>query len=161
VAKLLLDVDGVLSVNGRERKPAGTEPPLRYFYPTDRAKTFMHWAWENFSVYWLSSLWDEANDLAHWAHLPAVPVLKKPNIHSEKDWKLAAVKERFAETQDRVVWVEDAACEEAREFFRGRDNWLFVRTETEIGIEERHVEEIARFAGCAPHLSDFYDVEQF
>lgn len=66
------------------------------------------------------------------------------------DFKLDAVKARFASHKGKVVWIDDDAAGRPAWCAR-RPNFKFVHTDELRGITEPQMREIAAWAGVPPH----------
>jgi hypothetical protein len=140
---LLLDVDGVLNAF----PPGYEERMVRLsgvgFHPTQTTLPFMRWAWEKFTVFWLTAWFGSANEIADWAKLPRRPFLGDPKDFG--DYKLKAVSEKFHEFPGKVVWIEDGIGEAAEAWVKERKNILYVETDPFVGVTEDHIKTMTAF----------------
>lgn len=179
---LLLDVDGVLNVIGKHAVHRKVLLPWtirgevfqKQFFPVPLARPFLHFAWRNFEVYWLTAWREMANSIAAWAELPDAPVLIEPLAEIEKlrkaadrkktkeeraegylwiDWKAEAAKKRFKGERRRIVWLEDGISEAAHEWLDSRKRVRYVGTNSFVGLTMRHVRKIVAFARVEDSLS--------
>lgn len=147
---MLLDVDGVLNVLddsrhtvriGKDQIPGGYP-----FWPKAFTKPFMHWAWTNFKVYWLTCWGGRANIIADWARLPTVPCITDHGSKKYKDWKLGAAIRVIGRYRTRkIVWVEDEFHDQTEMWATYKPNVLLVKTKHQIGVRPEHVKKIENF----------------
>lgn len=143
---MLLDVDGVLNVIPKGSLEGGILfKKGGYFFPTVHTNRFLRWAWKEFEVLWLTAWFSNANEIAGWAGLPDRTVLCRPS--DTGDYKLKAVKRKFAGYAGKVVWVEDGIGAEAEKWVAKRSSFLYVRTEPAVGVTAQHSSVMAEFCG--------------
>jgi len=144
---LLLDVDGVLNVprTGCEAVRLADGPYAWSFNPVEPALPFLRWAWTHFAVHWLTSWRNAANVIAGWAGLPKITALDA-DAGVSGDWKLEAVKRRFARRRCSVVWIEDGISPAALAWIGARPNFRYVETDPFKGLTTEHIRAAAEFA---------------
>lgn len=144
---LLLDVDGVLNVIGRdcEKRIVRLEThPGEFisFFPTKAAEKLLDLAWKHFDVRWLTAWRDTANLIAKWAGLSERPVLK---AYEGDDWKATAVKRELGSWTGRVAWIEDGISREAHEIV-AKMGWTYFHTDSFVGVTEKDLLGLEAFA---------------
>lgn len=142
---MLLDVDGVLNVVPKGSLGNSVRFEGGRLFPTEHTNRFLRWAWREFDVFWLTAWFRNANEIARWAGLPERPVLGSPSHYG--DFKLTAVKKKFARHGGKVVWVEDGIGGEAEKWVAKRSNFLYVHTEPAVGVTAQHSTVMAKFCG--------------
>jgi hypothetical protein len=152
---LLLDVDGVISLFGfdRRRPPAGgyalVDGAMHFLSAT--AATLVAELARWFELVWCSG-WEEKAD----EHLPAQLGLPRGLAHlsfavtdaaaAERHWKLDAI-DAFAGPERPLAWIDDAHDDSCRQWAARRAGpTLLVVTEPAIGITAAHVHALGDWA---------------
>jgi hypothetical protein len=149
---LFVDVDGVISLFGFD---AHDTIPGR-FYSIDgilhcigsSCGSLLGSLRDRFELVWASGWEEKANEyLPHLLELPKLPTLTFDGRarFGTAHWKLEAIDEYAGDRP--AAWIDDSLDETCERWAASRRSpTLLVRTDPEIGIERRHVEELVRFA---------------
>ena len=150
---LLVDVDGVISIFGFP----STERPDGRFLTVDGIPHFLSAAagghllalTDDFELVWCTGWEEKANE-----YLPALLGLpgSLPWLHLSGHaevgghWKLPAI-EAYADRGRPLAWIDDAHTDVTRAWARAREApTLLVDTEPSVGIADRHVAQLQRWA---------------
>jgi hypothetical protein len=156
---LAVDVDGVISLFGfDETPPAGLGrfhliDGMPHFISSGAADRLNRLAWY-YELVWATGWEERANEhLTGLLGLPILPVLTfGPDARfGTAHWKLGPIGE-YAVGRP-LAWIDDSLSEECHRWAEQREEpTLLVPTESELGIEEAHVEVLTRWAlnGCRP-----------
>jgi hypothetical protein len=151
---LFLDVDGVISVfgfsPGAERLPG----PLHWIdgvahcIPEEVGPRLVRLA-QRFELVWATGWEQRANELPLLLRLPEaeLPVLLFHGraVFGSSDWKLEAIDAYAGERP--AAWIDDNIDEACREWAKARAApTLLVEARSDVGISDRHVEELLAFA---------------
>jgi len=153
-AILFVDVDGVISLFGF---PSSGQPP-GHLYPVDGVSHCIgHGCGDRlnmlscrFELVWATGWEDRANE--HLPDLLGLAAAELPSltfdglaVFGSSDWKLDAI-DRYAGDRP-AAWVDDNIDEHCERWARGRGApTLLVRTESAVGITDKHVELLLRWA---------------
>jgi hypothetical protein len=151
---LFVDVDGVISLFGFER---GAQPPgtfhlvdgIAHCIGASAAARLARLA-EHFELVWATGWEEKANEylirlLEMEGELPVVSFDGRA-VFGSAHWKLEAIEE-FAGDRP-AAWIDDNLDDECRAWAERRSApTLLVQTESAVGIDEEHVELLARWAG--------------
>jgi hypothetical protein len=151
---LFLDVDGVISLFGF---PTDAEPPGAFHNVegiihclSAEAGTHLRLLEKRFELVWATGWEERANE-----HLPRLLGLSTPvlpmlsfdgrAVWGTAHWKVAAIDEY---ARDRpVAWIDDNLDERCKQWALDRDApTLLVPTEPAVGITDRQVDRLVRFA---------------
>lgn len=144
---LLLDVDGVLCVPGKDCQARVVK--LEYapgkcipFWPNLHTERFLRMAWALFDVRWLTAWGSGANAIARNYGLEERPTC--PDQGGE-EWKArGAIRELAGDTRP-VAWIEDGITPFAKALARRR-GWVYVHCEPFVGAQPWHIEVLEDFA---------------
>ncbi len=150
---LAVDVDGVISLFGFEQTPP-TEvgrfhliDGMPHFIASHAGERLNRLA-EHYDLIWATGWEERANEhLPHLLGLPSLPVLNfGPDARfGTAHWKLGPI-ERYAAGRP-LAWIDDSLSEECHEWARARSEpTLLAPTDSDIGIEEAHVEALIGWA---------------
>lgn len=149
---LAVDVDGVISLFGFEETPPAS---VGRFHLVDGMPHFISTAagerlrrlGEHYELVWATGWEERANEyLPSILGLPTLPVLNfGPDARfGTAHWKLGPIGE-YAEHRP-LAWIDDSLSEICYEWAEERAApTLLVPTESQIGIEEAHVESLVRW----------------
>ena len=160
---LLIDVDGVISLFGFERR---SPPPGRFavvdglpHYLSEQAGRFLTRLAERFECVWCTGWEDRAPE--HLPHLLAIDLPAFPHLSfagadslaTGRHWKLDAIDAHNGADRP-VAWVDDGHDDRTRAWAAERPGpTLPVRTDPAIGLTEAHVRELEAWAAAAPGRS--------
>lgn len=151
---LCLDVDGVLNVATSDSETISVPVELAGRTVTIRTTRmtipFMHWAWRNFEMYWLSAWRENANAIADWAQLRHIPVLHPPADYKEFDWKLAALiilMNQIADKDRKFVWIEDGFFQQTYVWAKDRQDVMLVDCDSALGVQASQIMSVGNWAG--------------
>lgn len=146
---LLLDVDGVLNVVGRDCKSREVRfewcpGSFMSFYPTKNAKPLLELAWRLFDVRWLTTWGKGANLIARWAGLKEKRAIVD---RGGLDWKVAAVARVSKSWKGPIAWIEDGISPEAKAIVAAR-GWSYFHCDPFVGVTEAHLKDLEAFAAA-------------
>lgn len=151
---LFLDVDGVISVFGFDAAVADAGDlylvdGLPHHIPAAMSKRVLQ-VLPAFEAVWATGWGVRANDhLVHMLGMPGelevVDFATRPSTDGSGHWKLVELTARAAGRA--AAWIDDGHNEECRSWAEGRDEpTLLVSTEPNVGMTDRHVEELLAFS---------------
>jgi hypothetical protein len=150
---LFVDVDGVISLFGfnTSAPPAGTFHSIDgiiHLIGSDAASRLARLA-SRFDLVWATGWEEKANEyLVHILEMPdELPVLSFDGraVFGSAHWKVEAIDD-YARGRP-AAWIDDNLDERAEHWAAGRtEPTLLVRTESDAGITDEHVNRLVRFA---------------
>ena len=152
---LFVDVDGVISLFGFASETGELPGPLHWIdgvahcIPGDVGQRLVTLA-ESFELVWATGWEERAND-----HLPYILKLSSPRlpclsfggraVFGSAHWKLDAIEE-YAGSRP-LAWIDDNLDKSCDKWARRREApTLLVRTDSDVGLTDDHVEELLRWA---------------
>lgn len=156
---LAVDVDGVISLFGFEETPPTDVGRFHLIdgmphFISSGAGTRLNRLADHYELVWATGWEERANEyLTGLLGLPILPVLSfGPDARfGTAHWKLGPIGEYAAGRP--LAWIDDSLSEDCYAWARERaEPTLLVPTDSDLGIEEAHVEVLTRWAedGCMP-----------
>jgi len=150
---LAVDVDGVISLFGFDETPPSSVgrfhliDGMPHFISTAAADRLERLS-DHYELIWATGWEERANEyLTGLLGLPTLPVLTfgSDARFGSAHWKLGPIGEYAAGRP--LAWIDDSLSEDCHEWAKERSEpTLLVPTESELGIEEAHVEVLRRWA---------------
>jgi hypothetical protein len=151
---LLVDVDGVISLFGfaQDQRPEGQFHWVNgvLHYISARAGDCLRRLGESFELVWATGWEETANEyLPRLIGLPAeLQCLRFDEyaVFGSAHWKLGAI-EAFAGPERPTAWIDDSLTEDCHAWANARPGpTLLIPTESDVGIEDEHVEALLAWA---------------
>jgi hypothetical protein len=160
---LFLDVDGVISLFGFSPSIAALPGPIHFIdgvahcIPGDVGARVARLA-EHFDLVWATGWEQRANE--HLPFLLELPFGDLPcltfggrAVFGSAHWKLEAIDEYAGERP--AAWVDDSVDETCHAWAESREApTLIVVTESAVGLQDEHVEQLAAWADELPQAAE-------